>query len=184
MSIKISREEKRGGGWSFCNWFRALTRGGPISRRRVSMGVGGVIDRTWPAGPGPSSFIQHPAPGWVKEKKNRRELYTWYIYIFFCYLAETPQEQQQQQSLIGVERLANAIHFALRFLYPFFFFPFLCLAVGSTRPLTSSSSSSKAHGYAGWVCVSSLALDWLTRNQLQCVQERRSLPPQLFPLDT
>jgi hypothetical protein len=58
----------------------------------------------------------------VKEKKNRRELYTWYIYIFFCYLAETPQEQQQQQSLIGVERLANAIHFALRFLYLFFFF--------------------------------------------------------------
>jgi hypothetical protein len=34
------------------------------------------------------------------------------------------------------------------------------------------------------VYVSSLALDWLTRNQLQCVQERRSLPPQLFPLDT
>jgi hypothetical protein len=56
-----------------------------------------------------------------KKKKYRRELYTWYIYIFFCYLAETPQEQQQQ-SLIGVERLANAIHFALRFLYLFFFF--------------------------------------------------------------
>ena len=26
---------------SFCNWFRVLTRGGPISRRRFSMGVGG-----------------------------------------------------------------------------------------------------------------------------------------------
>jgi hypothetical protein len=40
-------------------------------------------------------------------------------------LAETPQEQQQQQqSLIGVERLANAIHFALRFLYLFFFLVF------------------------------------------------------------
>ena len=34
----LHRERERE---SFCNWFRVLTRGGPISRRRFSMGVGG-----------------------------------------------------------------------------------------------------------------------------------------------
>jgi hypothetical protein len=86
-----------------------------------------------------------------KKKKYRRELYTWYIYIFFCYLAETPQEQQQ--SLIGVERLANAIHFALRFLYPFFFLSCVWL-LAAQDPLRHHHHHQRRTAMLGksWLC--------------------------------